>query len=46
MLSPYDNYNWMTFSPVPLHCTLQWVEKMGMASIKIPKETTTFNYIE
>ncbi|XP_011686539.1 PREDICTED: uncharacterized protein LOC105449216 [Wasmannia auropunctata] len=44
MLSPYNNVDWMTFSPVPAHCTQQWVDKMGLTGGTIPKEITMFYY--
>lgn len=39
LLSPYSNVNWLTFSPVPSHCTQQWIEKMGLMGGAIPKGT-------
>lgn len=44
LVSPYSNVNWLTFSPVPSHCTQQWIDKMGLAGGMVPKGTTTFNY--
>lgn len=44
LMSPYSNINWLTFSPVPLHCTLQWMDKLAMTGGTIPKGVTTFRY--
>ncbi|KMQ91419.1 hypothetical protein RF55_8718 [Lasius niger] len=44
LMSPYSNVNWMTFRPVPSHCTQQWMDKMGLLGGTIPKGTTTFHY--
>lgn len=44
LLSAYDDINWMTYSPVPFHCTWQWIEKMGLTGGVAPKGVTTFRY--
>lgn len=46
MLSPYDNNNWLTFSPVSVHCTVQWIKKLGIEGGTVPKRVTTFNYLK
>lgn len=44
LLTPYNNVNWLTFSPVPYHCSKQWVDKMQLTSGIAPKGVTTFRY--
>lgn len=44
LLSPYTDINWMTFSPVPAHCTQQWIDKLGLTGGVVPKGVTTFRY--
>lgn len=44
LVSPYDDPDWMTFSPVPFHCTQQWIDKLGLEGGTVPKGVTTFRY--
>lgn len=44
-LLPYDNNNWLTYSPVPVHCTVQWIDKLGLAQGSVPKTTTDFRHL-
>lgn len=44
-VNPFDNVNWMTFSPVPYVQTLQWVEKMGMTTGNVNHHVATFRYL-
>ncbi|KOX81115.1 hypothetical protein WN51_10040 [Melipona quadrifasciata] len=40
----YDNVNWLTHSPVPYHCTYQWVTKLGLLSGVAPYGVHFFSY--
>lgn len=40
LMNPYSNVDWMIFSPVPSHCTQQWIEKMGLSGGVAPKGTS------
>ena len=42
--SPYDNPDWMTFSPVPFHCTWQWIKKLGLKGGTMPGKAEHFTY--
>lgn len=44
LMDPYVNPDWMTFSPVPAHCTIQWINKMGLSGGVTLKGVTTFRY--
>ncbi|CAL1678278.1 unnamed protein product [Lasius platythorax] len=45
MLDPYGSIQWLTYSPVPMHCSLQWISKLELQSASsTPKGVTTFNY--
>ncbi|BAU58961.1 capsid protein [Camponotus nipponicus virus] len=46
LLSPYGNVQWMTYSPVPFHCTWQWIEKLDLSSMgTAPRNPTHFRYL-
>lgn len=41
---PYDNDRWLTFSPVPFHCTVQWCSKLGISAEQPLKREDLFRH--
>lgn len=44
-IDPYDNVDWLTFSPVPYVQSVQWAEKMGMVYGAANHHSATFRWL-
>lgn len=44
-IDPFDNDDWMSYSPIPFHLSIQWIQKMAYNYGTAPTELSLFRHM-